>query len=135
MKELKQLGVWMDHSYAYLMEIKENEIVTNCIVSDSLLHDHEKNLNEERKYVDFNDNYKKSKQERAIYFRKISDIVKNYEEVILFGPTDAKNELINIMEADQLLGDIKVEKKNADKMTENEMHALVIEYFRAKKTS
>jgi len=132
MKEIKQLGVWMDHSHAYLMEMKANVIVTNCIVSESLLHDHDKSLGDERKYVDFNDNYKKEKQERTNYYNKISEIIKNYEEVILFGPTDAKNELLNIMEADHLLGDIKIEKKNADIMTENEMHALVIEYFKKK---
>ena len=129
MKESICLGVWMDYSYAYLMEMKENKIVTNCVVSESMFQDHEKSLTNEHKNVDFNDTYKKEKQDKSNYYSKISDIIKNYKEVIVFGPTDAKNELLNIMNADQLFGEIKIEIKDADKMTENEMHALVIDYF------
>ena len=121
------------HSLHPLMEMKANVIVTNCIVSETMLHDHEKSLTNGREYVDFNDNFKKEKQERANYYSKISDVIRNYKEVVLFGPTDAKNELMNIMQADHLFEDIKIEKIDADKMTENEMHALVIEYFKAKK--
>ena len=135
MKKVTCLGVWMDHSYAYLMELKANVIVTNCIVCETMLQDHEKSLNEGQNYVDFNDTYKKEKQERSDYYRKISDIISNYNDVILFGPTDAKSELLSLLEADHLFGDIKIEKKDANKMTENEMHALVKEYFKEKETT
>ncbi|MEI8087457.1 MAG: hypothetical protein WCG93_14705 [Paludibacter sp.] len=132
MKELTHLGIWMDHSYAYLMETKANVIVTNCIVSETMLQDHERSLNEGHKHVDFNDTFKREKQERANYYSKISEVIRNYKEVIIFGPTDAKSELLNLLEADHLFSKIKIEKKDADKMTENEMHALVIAYFKEK---
>ena len=122
----------MDHSHAYLMDLKGNVIDTNCIVSETLLQDHDKSLTNGENHVDFNDNYKKEKQEKSNYYNKISEIIKNYKEVILFGPTDAKNELFNLMEADHLFENINIEKKDTDKMTENEMHALVMDYFKEK---
>ena len=55
--------------------------------------------------------------------------VKNYDEVILFGPTDAKVELFNILKADQHFDKIKIDIKQADKMTENQQHAFVKDHF------
>jgi len=34
MKNIRQLGIWMDHSNAYLMELTNDTIVTNRIVSE-----------------------------------------------------------------------------------------------------
>jgi len=51
------------------------------------------------------------------------------DSVFLFGPTDAKVELFNILEADHRFAKIKIEVKHADKMTENQQHAFVKKFF------
>lgn len=52
-----------------------------------------------------------------------------YEEVLLFGPTEAKNELLNLLQADHHFDKINIEIRQANKMTENQQHAFVKEYF------
>jgi hypothetical protein len=53
----------------------------------------------------------------------------NYENVLLFGPTNAKVELFNILRADLAFSNIKIEVKDADKMTDNQQRAFVKDYF------
>jgi len=56
-------------------------------------------------------------------------IIKNYREVLLFGPTDAKHELQNMLHKDHLFADIKITVEQADKMTENQQHAFVRAHY------
>jgi hypothetical protein len=49
---------------------------------------------------------------------------------VLFGPTDAKNELLNQIKTDHLFEGIKIEVKNSDKMTEDQMQTFVRDYFK-----
>ena len=64
------------------------------------------------------------------YYKKLSETIRNYQEVVLFGPTDAKSELLNLLKGNHLFENIKFEVKNTDKMTENQMHVFVREYFK-----
>ena len=57
------------------------------------------------------------------------DAIKNYDEVLIFGPTHAKEELVNLLKADRHFENIKIDVKHADKMTENQQHAFVKDYF------
>ena len=66
---------------------------------------------------------------KAAYYKKLSTIILGYDEVLLFGPTTAKDELLNTMKANHLFEKIKFEVKQADKMTENQQHAFVQSYF------
>lgn len=56
-------------------------------------------------------------------------MIKNYNKVILFGPTDAKTELLNTLKGDHHFSKIEREAKQADKMTENQQYTFVKEYF------
>jgi hypothetical protein len=44
MKNIKQLGIWMDHSNAFLMELKNDTIMTNSVVSELSNHGTEFNF-------------------------------------------------------------------------------------------
>ena len=57
-------------------------------------------------------------------------MIKNYQEVIIFGPTEAKRELLNLLKADHLFENIKIELKDTDRMAESQMHSFVREYFK-----
>lgn len=73
--------------------------------------------------------HNKEQHEQLAYYKEIAAVIKNYEEVLLFGPTDAKKELVNILKEDHHFDKIKIEIKDAGKMTENQRNAFVKEYF------
>ena len=123
MKNIKQMGIWMDHSNAVIMELADDSIITHSIVSESSQHENEQGQTSHGKPLI-------NKEQRLSYFKVLSDSIRNYQEVVLFGPTDAKNELFNLLKADNLFKDIKIEVKNSDKLTENQMHAFIREYFK-----
>jgi hypothetical protein len=124
MNNIRKLGVWMDHSNAYLMELA-NDIVVQRVVSELTNNDTEFNFYKGEKLV-----HKKEQHLQLSYYKKIGDIIKKYQDVVLFGPTDAKNELLNLIKTDHLFEDIKIEVKNSDKMTEDQMQNFVRDYFK-----
>ncbi|MEI8137729.1 MAG: hypothetical protein WCH21_10435, partial [Bacteroidota bacterium] len=45
------------------------------------------------------------------YYKKISDAVKNHNEILLFGPTTAKEELSNLLKTDHHFANAKIDVK------------------------
>jgi nitrogenase subunit NifH len=120
----KSLGIWMDHSRAHVMEFTTDPIETKTIES-AFTHDvKEQSLSKSENLM-----HHKEQHQQAAYYKQLGEIIKKYEEVILFGPTNAKTELLNILRADHLFEKIKIDVKQADKMTANQEHAFVREYF------
>ena len=125
MENIKQLGIWMDHSNAYLMELKNDVIVTNKVFSGLKNHDAEFNFYKGEKLI-----HKKEQHLQLSYYRKIGEVIKKYQAVVLFGPTDAKSELLNLVKTDHLFEGIKIEVINSGKMTEDQMQIFIREYFK-----
>ncbi len=123
MTTAKKLGIWMDHASAHLMEYTD-DIVTNIVFSESTHAEREKTLQKGESMM-----HNKNQQQLAEYYKTIGEAVKNYEDVLIFGPTNAKIELLNILKADMHFDKIKIETMPADKMTENQEHAFVRDYF------
>jgi hypothetical protein len=120
----KNLGIWMDHASAHLMEFTTDPINTKKIDSE-FTHEEKEHSLEKSEHLMHN----KEQHQQSAYYKNLGDVIKNYEEVVLFGPTDAKVELFNLLRADHHFEKIKIEVKQADKMTENQQHAFVKEYF------
>lgn len=121
MKTTKSLGIWMDHSSAHLIEFTAHPNETTNVetgFSHDVAHDAETQIHN-------------TEHEYTAYYKKLGGIIKNYDEVLLFGPTDAKAELHNLLSADHQFATINIEVKQADKMTENQQHAFVKEHFSA----
>lgn len=120
----KKLGIWMDHQNAHLMEFTTDPIETKTIDSKFTHEVKELSLHQGENRM-----HNKEQHQQADYYKMLGEAIKNYENVILFGPTDAKTELFNILTADQHFSKIKIKVKQADKMTENQQHAFVKDYF------
>lgn len=120
----KNLGIWMDHLSAHLMEFTPEPVSTN-IIESKFTHQERENGQGKNEHVMHN----KEQHQQSEYYKKLGEAIINYNEVILFGPTDAKVELFNILKADHRFAKIKIEVKNADKMSENQQHAFVREHF------
>ena len=126
MNKIKFLGIWMDHSNAFLMELYNHKITSKNIVIKTSQKKEEDNVDTHEIQV----HSKEESQHRAAFFKEISNVIRNYQNVLLFGPTDAKNELYNLLKEDHRFENTKFELRNTDKMTEEEMNQFVVEYFR-----
>jgi len=124
MESTKQLGIWMDHSTAHLMELSNGTIVSNTVGSQPELQDEQQIV-----YKDESHELNKEQGQLTAYYRKLSDVILDYDEVILFGPTEAKNELFNLLKENHLFEKIKIAIKPADKMSESERNTFVKDYF------
>jgi hypothetical protein len=118
------LGIWMDHSNAHLMEFTTDPITTTIISSRFTHRDKEHSIGRSE-----NGMHQKQNHELTGYYKKIGEAIRNYQDVLLFGPTSAKIELLNLLKADHHFEKIRIETKDADKMTQNEQHAFVREHF------
>ena len=125
MKTIKRMGIWMDRSVAFLMDLTDKTITEKSILSEFTQKEKENSLRKNEIFM-----HNKEQHQQSGYYKALSDTIRNYQEVILFGPTDAKNELLNLLKADHLFENIKIEIRDSDKMTENQMHDFVREYFK-----
>ncbi len=124
MKIEKRLGIWMDHATAHLMEFTVDPIETTTIDSTFTHQEKEDSLGKSEQLM-----HNKEQHEEASYYKKLGEIIRNYREVVLFGPTNAKVELFNSLRTDHRFANIKIDLQQADKMTENQQHAFVKDFF------
>jgi len=124
MSTAKQLGIWMDHSNAHLMEFTTDPIKTSIIESKFTHEDKVQSLGKSEHLM-----HNKEQHQQSEYYKNLGAIIKKYEDVILFGPTTAKVELFNFLRADHNFEKINIEVKQTDKMTENQEHAFIKEHF------
>lgn len=119
----KNLGIWMDHSSANLIDLnskREKQSITSQFTfevrgealsrSENLMHNKERQMQE-------------------AYYKEIADEILNYDHVLLFGPTHAKSELHNYLNEQMHFKHVKVDVESADEMTENEKTAYVKSHF------
>lgn len=126
MRTKKILGIWMDHSIAHLMTVLSN----GCLITETIEAKPKFQVNPaDLHFKDESHMLNKEQRKLATYYRKLSDAILLYEEVILFGPTEAKNELANIMKENHLFEKINIVIKPANKMTESEQHDFLKAFF------
>lgn len=124
MKTTKKLGIWMDHASAHLMEFSSDPISTKTITSKFTPTVKELVLRKGEDHM-----HNKEQQQQSEYYHQLGELLKDYNEVLLFGPTDAKLELYNSLLTDPHLNHIKFNLQQTDKMTEKQQHAYVKNYF------
>ena len=125
MKTTKQLGIWMDHSIAHVIRLTNGTIKTNSIESIPEIQGDEQIV-----YKDESHSLNKEQRQLSTYYRKLGDVILENDQVILFGPTEAKNELLNVIKENHLFDKIKIEVESADKMTEVQRNTFVKEHFK-----
>ncbi len=118
------LGIWMDHSSAHIMEYSPDSMESKSMESKSTHEEKRQSISKGEKLM-----HQKEQHQQSEYYQQLGEVIRNYEAVVLFGPTDAKMELFNILRADHRFERIKIEVKQTDKMTENQEHAFVKEHF------
>ena len=122
MENTNQIGIWMDHSVAYVMEFNTNPFEIQIIECDFTADKTKKNT--------------KSKKEKnsAIrtkyqYYKQIGNVIINYDKIILFGPSEAKIDFFDTLSEDDRFYKLKIEIKETDKMNVKQQHAFINQYF------
>ncbi|GET34513.1 hypothetical protein PbJCM13498_33760 [Prolixibacter bellariivorans] len=124
MKSAKHLGIWMDHSTANIMEFSNDKVVTISLELTPAFPEQVQNLRMDESLMN-----NKEQNQQADFYKKLSSIIIDYNEVLLFGPTDAKTELFNLLKDDRQFEKIKIDVMSADKLTENQQQAFVKNFF------
>jgi hypothetical protein len=124
MKRVKKLGVWMDHSIAYLMEFTNNPFEIKTI--ESQLRRDKKNF-----YLSESTQLSINKDLATLYsyYNKIGEAIKGYQQIVLFGPTTAKVELFDMLSEDDRFLKIRFEIKDTDKMNAKQQNEFITKYF------
>ena len=120
----KKLGIWIDHLSAHLMEWSNNAVEVKAFdaINTEPIEAAPQNNNQQQ-----NGDVEEHKQ--AAFYKRLSDAVRHYNEVLIFGPTDAKVKLLNLLKEDNSFEHIKIASQQTDRMTEHQQNAFVQEYF------
>ena len=111
MNENRQIAVWMDNSHAILMEMTSGPIMQHSIV----LEFEETDMSDSKNDAQI---HNRELHEKMRYFQKISEMIIDFHEVLLFGQTGAKNELYTFLKSNHLFQKSNIEVQYAEVMTE-----------------
>ncbi len=120
----KRLGIWMDHSNAHIIEFSTEKMETQTLDAKFTNEEKGESLGKSEQLM-----HNKEQHLQAEFYKELGEIIKNYDEVLLFGPTSAKTELHNILKENHHFDKIKIETATSDKMTENQKYAFLKEHF------
>ncbi|MBL7936372.1 MAG: hypothetical protein JNM51_11265 [Bacteroidia bacterium] len=120
----KKIGIWMDNASAHMIEFVDESSSKNVIESEFTHQEKEHSLSKNENLM-----HHKEQHLQAEYYKKISDAILSFNEVVLFGPTNAKSELFNLLKKNHHFDKIKIQVEQTDKMTNVEMQVFVKEYF------
>lgn len=124
MNKQKRLGIWMDHSIANLIELSKNKVETITLESIPAFPEQVQNLRMDESLMN-----NKEQDHRLAFYKRISSVIIDYSEVLLFGPTNAKSELFNALKNDRQFEKIKISIQPTDNMTDNQKKAFVKDFF------
>jgi hypothetical protein len=136
---MKKIAVWMDYSQAKLITF-ENEVAKTEDI-DSQVETHVRVEGEGSQVSSFgagnftnneNRNNNRHKNEVANYFKVLSGKLHTYDEILLFGPTNAKDQFKNILINDKAFAKKSIILKVTDKLTENQVVAFAREHMVAR---
>ncbi len=122
----------MDHSHAHFIALKKDKVQVDTVVSEIEAHIRYKGETADgtklaKKRATNNEYQKHQKEQNQLhkYYKVLADKLEKYDTVYLFGPTTAKNELLNwIRDKKKVKGKTFV-VDSAEEMTFNQMVAKV----------
>jgi stalled ribosome rescue protein Dom34 len=121
----KSIGIYMDHASAHIIPSTGDPAETTLIESAFTASDKTLTFEHGEKAM-----HHSQQRDLSAYYKKIGEVIKQYEQVVLFGPTDAKKELLNLLKKDHHFDQISIRFEHTDKLTENQQLALVREHFK-----
>lgn len=114
----------MDHYTARIIDLTNGESTVRIVQSDFTREERSESNGKGEKHM-----HNKEQREQQVYFRKLADALRNFEWILLFGPTNAKTEFLHFIRNDHQYDAVRIETEQADNMTDNQLVAFVKDYF------
>jgi stalled ribosome rescue protein Dom34 len=124
MKTTIYLGIWMDHSSANCMQINGVKLQTTLILSEFTQQERMQSLTHGEKTM-----HNKEQQMTSKFFKKISDEILKADKILLFGPTEAKQELWNLLKEDHHFNEKKIAAETCVHFNEAQQLTFFKDYF------
>lgn len=124
MEKIKKVAVYMDHFAANIIEYITSAEAIKTIKSEF-------NRSEKKEILQKGESLLHNKEQdmQLQFYSKLREELLNYESVLLFGATNAKTELLNILQADAKFLNVAFTLKNTDKLSDNEQITFVNDCF------
>jgi len=116
---MKKLGIYIDQSSANLIELTIDILEKKA--TDSLA---EKHPEKDENHIEFKESHLQN-----YYFKKLSECILYYNEVLLFGTSNAINKLFDMISYDNRFYKINIAIKQTDKMTYKQQNDFVTDFF------
>ncbi len=128
MESVKHLGIWMDHSTANIIELANDKVETTILESTPAFPEQVENLRMNESLM-----HNKEQNQHSDFYKKLSYIIYDYSEVLLFGPTDAKTELFNLLKKNRQFEKKRISVQPADYLTDSQKKDFVKDFFETQK--
>jgi len=122
----KRVGVWMDHFRAFLFSVPEGGKKDAYALKESIETTEPEHGRQSEHTI-----HNAEQQLRQKHFRSIATHIGAFDEILLFGPGTAQEELRNQLSDDVHFRGKRVAVESAGHITQNQMVAKVREYFEA----
>ena len=112
----------MDDSISNLIDLSKDKIVKNTIELSPAIPEQIEDLDE---------SLMNNKEQNYLsdYFLNLSKVIKEYNEVLLFGPSSTKTELFDFLKEDIQFDDIQIDVRSAEIMTDKQQEDFVRKFF------
>lgn len=117
---MKKLGIYIDQSSANLIELTVDILEKKS--ADALTEKHLEEHNEN--HIEFKESHLQN-----YYFKKLSECILYYNEVLLFGTSNAINKLFDMISYDNRFYNINIAIKPTDTMTYKQQNDFVSDFF------
>ncbi len=125
MKFRKRLGIWMDHTHAHLKEYHYEVLNPNN-------HDIQNPMDRTKDHLVKGESFLHNAAQplQSEYYKSLAKEILAFNEVLLFGPSEAKDELFNLIKDDLLYADIKINVKNSGPLSEKQEREVIKLHFK-----
>lgn len=132
----KKVGVWLDHSQAHFIDFSKGPVIIETAYSDKESqvrfdgeHGNETHLGNNCSTNSEHHQHNREQNHMHEYYGLLTNRLKNYDDIFLFGSTTAKDELYNKLKSDKHFDNKTINVKPANHLTENQMVAEAKKFF------
>jgi len=138
---MKKIGIWLDKEKAHLVTLQNGDVRFNTIYSEidffnpkggsrSKTRWGPQDVVQDSKYLE------REKHQLKSYFKELAKTMEDAEAIAIFGPADTNAKFFKELNENYKTLALKVRTvEKADSMTENQVKALVREFFNKKGNS
>lgn len=124
METVHKVAIYMDHFTADVIEYFTIAKLIKTIKSEF-------NLSEKKNIIQKGESHLHHKEQdlQQKFYQAIKDELKQFDSILLFGTTNAKTELLHILQADTAFVSKEITLKNTEKLTDKEKNKFVNDFF------